>query len=99
MNSNRVFPEGILPCLFQTGPDISQQRFEAGDITSEAISTALSEQVDAPSFLGHPSTCDGEQMAGLPALCSPQQVLGELHDGELTSLGGWIDVGAIYPGD
>jgi branched-chain amino acid transport system substrate-binding protein len=70
-----------------------------GDVTSEAIAAALADQVEAPSFMGHPSTCDGQQFAGLPALCSPQQVLGQLRDGQLTSLGGWIDVGAIYPGD
>ena len=47
----------------------------ADDITPGAITEALEAQVDAPSFMGHPYTCDGEQFAGLPAMCSPQQVL------------------------
>ncbi len=28
-----------------------------------------------PSFWGHPYTCDGAQVPGLPALCAPQQVV------------------------
>ena len=31
--------------------------------------------VDSPSFWGHPYTCDGNQVPGLPSLCAPQQVL------------------------
>ena len=31
--------------------------------------------VDEPSFWGHPYTCDGRQVPGLPALCAPQQIL------------------------
>lgn len=64
--------------------------------TSAAITEALSSQVDTPSFMGHPYTCDGEQFAGLPAMCSPQQILGQLKDGELVQLGSWIDVGAVF---
>jgi branched-chain amino acid transport system substrate-binding protein len=70
----------------------------ADGITPAAVSETLSAQVDAPSFMGHPYTCDGDQIAGLPALCSPQQVLAQLEDGELVQLGDWIDVGAAYPG-
>jgi branched-chain amino acid transport system substrate-binding protein len=65
-------------------------------LTPAAITAALQAQVDAPSFMGHPSTCDGEQLAGLPALCSPQQILAELKDGELVQVGDWIDVGAVF---
>lgn len=61
-----------------------------------AILEALSAQVDAPSFLGHDYTCDGKQFAGLPAMCSPQQILGQVEDGELVQISDWIDVGAIY---
>ena len=55
-------------------------------------------QVDAPSFSGHPYTCDGEQFDGLPALCSPQQVLAQMQDGKLAQVTDWIDVGQIYNG-
>jgi len=67
-----------------------------GDITPESITAALQAQVDAPSFAGHPYTCDGEQFDGLPAMCSPQQILGEMTDGNLAQIGDWIDVGSIY---
>lgn len=64
--------------------------------TPAGITDALASQVDTPSFMGHPYTCDGEQFAGLPAMCSPQQILGEVEDGELVQISDWIDVGAIY---
>jgi branched-chain amino acid transport system substrate-binding protein len=64
--------------------------------TPTAIADALSAQVDAPSFMGHPYTCDREQFAGLPAMCSPQQILAQLDDGTLDQLGTWVDVGQIY---
>jgi branched-chain amino acid transport system substrate-binding protein len=69
-----------------------------GDITPASITEALRAQVDAPSFMGHPYTCDGEQFPGLPAMCSPQQVLAEMQDGALAQTSDWIDVGSIYQG-
>ena len=66
-----------------------------GDITPETITAALKAQVDTPSFSGHPYTCDGEQYPGLPAMCSPQQILAQMEDGTLSQLGDWIDVGQI----
>ena len=69
---------------------------DEADLTSAGIAEALGGQRDAPSFMGHPSTCDRNQLAGLPALCSPQQILAEMRGGDLVQLGDWIDVGAIY---
>ena len=69
-----------------------------GDITPEAITAAFEAKVDAPSFMGHDYTCDGKQFDGLPAMCSPQQILAQMHDGKLTQVGDWIDVGQIYHG-
>jgi branched-chain amino acid transport system substrate-binding protein len=66
-----------------------------GDITPEAITAGLKAKVDAPSFSGHPYTCNGEQFPGLPAMCSPQQVLAVMNDGTLSQLGDWVDVGKI----
>jgi branched-chain amino acid transport system substrate-binding protein len=71
----------------------------ADGIDPEAVTAALGAQVDAPSFMGHPSTCDRDQLEGLPALCSPQQILAEQRDGALVQLGSWIDVGAAHAGD
>ncbi len=68
----------------------------AEGITAAGVSEALSSQVDTPSFMGHPYTCDRQQFAGLPAMCSPQQILGQVDGEELVQLGTWIDVGAIY---
>lgn len=45
------------------------------NITSQAIMDVARSAVDRPSFWGHPYTCDGKQVPGLPALCAPQQIL------------------------
>jgi len=68
----------------------------ADELDAARVDESLRQQVDTPSFMGHPYTCDGEQFDGLPAMCSPQQILAEMDDRELTQLGGWIDVGRIY---
>jgi branched-chain amino acid transport system substrate-binding protein len=68
----------------------------ADSIGPREVTAALRSKVDEPSFMGHPYTCDGRQLDGLPALCSPQQVIGRMTGGELFEAGGWIDVGAVY---
>jgi len=66
------------------------------DISTESIVEAFQATDDEPSFNGHPYTCDGQQVPDLPALCSPQQVLGQREDGGLTQVSdGWIDVPEI----
>ena len=70
----------------------------ADDITPKAVTEALAATDETPSFMGHAYTCDREQFEGLPAICSPQQILAKMQDKSLTQLGGWIDVGAIYAG-
>lgn len=74
--------------LDQLGPD---------GITSEAIIDALRASVDRESFWGHPYTCDGNQVPGLPALCAPQQTLFNMDVGnEISFLGDWIDTVALF---
>lgn len=70
----------------------------ADGVTGEAVIDALSSQRDTPSFMGHDYTCDGEQFEGLPAMCSPQQILGRVEGDDLVQISDWIDVGAIYGG-
>ncbi len=70
----------------------------ADHITPAAITKALRATTDEPSFMGHPYTCDGKQFEGLPAMCSPQQILARIQANKLSQIGDWIDVGAIYAG-
>ena len=70
----------------------------ADHITSTSIMDAFRHKVDAPSFMGHAYTCDGKQLKGLPAMCSPQQILAKIQNRTLSQLGTWIDVGKIYGG-
>jgi branched-chain amino acid transport system substrate-binding protein len=69
-----------------------------GTIDAAAVIAALRSQRQTPSFMGHPYTCDGQQLVGLPALCSPQQILVRTSDRTLEQISDWIDVGAIYAG-
>ncbi len=67
------------------------------NITSEGIVEILRGAVDRESFWGHPYTCDGEQVPGLPSLCSPQQALFTFDaDANLTFLTDWIDTVALF---
>ncbi len=70
----------------------------ADGITAEAITEAFEAKVAAPNFMGHDYTCDKQQFEGLPAMCSPQQIMGQIEDGELGQISDWIDVGTIYAG-
>lgn len=65
------------------------------EVTRESVMNGLRSSNDVPSFMGHPFTCDGRQIEGLVAMCSPQQILVEMREGELLQKGSWIGVGAI----
>lgn len=70
----------------------------ATNINAGSITTALRATENTTSFMGHDFTCDGKQFRGLPAMCSPQQILVEWNDGALRQIGDWIEVGEIYEG-
>jgi branched-chain amino acid transport system substrate-binding protein len=77
--------------LYRVMADIGAKNLSAATITK-----ALASQRNAPSFMGHTSTCDHKQLAGLPAACSPQQILARMNDLQLEQIGTWVDVGKIY---
>jgi branched-chain amino acid transport system substrate-binding protein len=64
------------------------------DVTGAKLIAALRAAKDAPSFGGHPYTCDGRQIPAMPALCAPQQVIAQIDkDGSFSEASdGWIDV-------
>lgn len=68
------------------------------EITSANLMDLARSAVDQPSFWGHPYTCDGQQVPGLPALCAPQQILfafpavGE----EPVEITGWIPTDELF---
>jgi branched-chain amino acid transport system substrate-binding protein len=70
----------------------------ADGISREAILDSMRAAVDQPGFWGHDYTCDGQQVAGLPALCAPQQSLIEVGpDGEIVTINDeWYDTVAIF---
>jgi branched-chain amino acid transport system substrate-binding protein len=67
-------------------------------ISREAILDTMRAAVDEPGFWGHSYTCDGQQVAGLPALCAPQQSLIEVApNGDITIINDeWFDTVAIF---
>jgi branched-chain amino acid transport system substrate-binding protein len=45
------------------------------ELSREGVLELAGDAEDRPSFWGHPYTCDGQQVEGLPSLCAPQQTL------------------------
>jgi len=66
-------------------------------VTSEGIIDSLRSAKSAPSFDGHPYTCDGQQMPEMPSMCAPQQVIVKVDaEGNFSEVSkGWIDVSKI----
>lgn len=68
------------------------------DATPADVKSALQASAATPSFWGHPYTCDGNQVPGLPALCAPQQLLMRIptdgSDPEPVT-NDWVDVPAL----
>jgi branched-chain amino acid transport system substrate-binding protein len=75
--------------MVELGPDA---------VSSESLIELARNAVDRPSFWGHPYTCDGQQVPGLPALCAPQQVLFEVPavGEEVAGATDWIDTAALF---
>jgi hypothetical protein len=67
-------------------------------ISREAILDTMRSAVDEPGFWGHAYTCDGQQVAGLPSLCAPQQSLIEVGaNGDISIINDeWFDTVAIF---
>ena len=64
----------------------------ADALSPEKIIETLRAAEERPSFFGHPYTCDGRQLEGLPASCAPQQTLGRLDGETVIPVSGWIEV-------
>jgi branched-chain amino acid transport system substrate-binding protein len=71
------------------------RKLGAANLTRDAIHAEFRAAREAPSFFGHPYTCDGKQLDGYPAMCAPQQSLGVLKNGAITQLTDWLDVQAF----
>ena len=67
----------------------------ASNVTRDSILEFFRDAEGRPSFFGHPYTCDGDQLEGMPAICAPQQTLGRFEDGTIVQISDWIDVGAL----
>lgn len=88
-------PVGAGTVSFRSFMNLWAVLVELDEVTPQSISEALGARADELSFMGHPYTCDQQQLSGLPAMCSPQQILARIEDGELVQIGDWIDVGAV----
>ncbi len=75
--------------LTELGPD---------GVSREAILDAVRATDGQPSFWGHPYTCDGEQVAGLPSLCAPQQSIFYVEElgVNITVNEDWYDTVALF---
>ena len=76
------------------------QEIDATDITPAAVTNVFRSAVDAPSFMGHPFTCDGKQGApGFVSLCNNRVRIYQYVDGRHRDAAGeWISTGAAIAG-
>jgi branched-chain amino acid transport system substrate-binding protein len=76
------------------------QSVGSADLTPAAVATAFRTAVDAPSFMGHPFTCDGRQGApGFVSLCNSRVRIYQLEGGRHRDASGeWISAGAAIAG-
>lgn len=67
------------------------------DLTTETLVDLARSSEMRPSFWGHPCTCDGTQVPGLPALCAPQQIIfGISQNGAAVAVTGWIATDELF---
>jgi branched-chain amino acid transport system substrate-binding protein len=88
-------PRGAATVAFKGGMNLWAVLDQLGpDATSAQIIDAFRKAKDAPSFDGHPYTCDGKQVPGKQAMCAPQQIIAVLKAGNqfVEASDGWIDV-------
>ena len=61
-------------------------------ITPAALTQALKAAKDAPSFMAHPYTCDGQQVPGLTAVCNANERIVKYENGNFSDVtGDWVD--------
>ncbi|MCZ7526516.1 MAG: hypothetical protein M5U14_09160 [Acidimicrobiia bacterium] len=79
---------------FQTIMNITEILNEMGDpdaLTSQAVLDYMPTVKDHHNFMSHPYTCDGQQVAILPAVCNAYDRIIQYKDGEpVDVLGDWI---------
>jgi branched-chain amino acid transport system substrate-binding protein len=67
------------------------------DPTTEILVDLARSSQMRPSFWGHPYTCDGTQVPGLPALCAPQQIIfGIDQNGAAVPITEWIATDELF---
>ena len=95
-----VDPVSVGTVSFRSFMNLYRLLHELGteDLTAAEVTAALESKADEPSYMGHDYTCDRQQFDGLPAMCSPQQILAEMVDQELQQVGDWVEVGEVYQG-
>ncbi len=71
--------------------------FTAADLTKDKILAAFTDGADHPNFMGHPYTCDGEQLAGAPAVCNAFQEIRQIQGDHAVAVSdGWVEAGEFY---
>jgi branched-chain amino acid transport system substrate-binding protein len=74
---------------------VAMKEIGADELSRDSLLAKFRAARDAPNFMGHPYTCDGDQIPQLPAMCAPQQIIAQRKDGALVQVSEWIDVPAL----
>ncbi len=65
-------------------------------LTTEGILNAFRTGSDHHNFMAHPYTCDGNQLAGAPALCNAYQIILQIQDGKPVQVHDWMTAAEYY---
>jgi len=93
------FTDSLAGLGFQTIMNLHEQldEFADEDFTTEKILAAFREGSDKHNFLGHPYTCDGEQLDGASAICNAYQQIRQIEDGvQIQVSEDWVDPSPYY---
>jgi branched-chain amino acid transport system substrate-binding protein len=72
----------------------------SGKLTTKAILAAFETGSNHPNFLSHPYTCNGAQMAKLPAICNDYYLMDQVKNGAVAQPDptGWITSKGYFKG-
>jgi hypothetical protein len=66
-----------------------------GAINKTTIVAALRATNNMPNMLGHPYTCNGQQLAGEPAICNAYERVWQYNNGNFTAASPYIRLPAM----
>jgi branched-chain amino acid transport system substrate-binding protein len=84
---------------FQTVMNVESTlgKFSTADLTESKIIAAFKAGSNHPNFMGHPYTCDGNQLAGATSICNAYEQIRQIKNGHPVAVTtGFVTAGSYY---